>query len=103
MRLKESALSVALLQKMQLPQVELPAMDQFDLENEIKQHNPLKRQFAPIYSQRAYEAAMDNELAIGNYTKLGSVSDEQRKNMVCLMEEICQIKTYREETFYRAV
>ena len=75
----------------------LPAVDLADLSQ--------KRQFAPEYSQRAYEEMLEKEFAIGNYMTVEAMNDlsikpEDRKSMVYLIEELNEAEGWKEETLF---
>lgn len=88
-------------------ELKIPAIDLMDLDLEKRPINPKKRQFAPLYSHCAYKSTLQQEIAIGDYTKHSSkvmkVNNEARSHMVFLIEEIHRLKEYKEETFYSAV
>ena len=70
----------------------LPIVDLADLSQ--------KRQFAPEYSQRAYEEMLEKEIAIGNYLTKGALKDlcikpEDRKSMVYLLEELNEAEGWK--------
>ena len=75
----------------------LPAVDLADLSQ--------KRQFAPEYSQRAYDEMLKKEYAIGNYMTKEAMTDlcirpEDRKSMVYLLEELNEAEGWKEETLF---
>ena len=69
--------------------------------------NYVKRQFAPEYSQAAYETMLSQEYAIGSYiTTHGqtlSITAAQRKRMVILIEDLHRHKGYKIDTLFLAV
>ena len=78
----------------------LPAVDLTDLSQ--------KRQFAPEYSQRAYEEMLEKEFAIGNYLTHEAMQDlciksEDRKSMVYLLEELNEAEGWKQETLFQAI
>ena len=75
----------------------LPAVDLADLSQ--------KRQFAPEYSQRAYEEMLEKEYAIGNYLSLEAMKNlhikpEDRKSMIYLLEELNEAEGWKQETLF---
>ena len=85
----------------------MPAIDLFDIAQEGNPFDPRKRQFAPEYSQSSYEAMLAEEYAIGDYTNMKQstrvrMTDELRRHMVTLLEELNRLKGYKQETFYSA-
>ena len=67
-----------------------------------------KRQFAPEYSQNAYNSMLRDEYAIGNYLNAESetwlcISGEDRKSMVLLLEELNEEEEWNDETLMLAV
>jgi len=69
--------------------------------------NYVKRQFAPEYSQAAYETMLSQEYAIGSYIgthgqTLG-ITAAQRKRMVILIEDLHRHKGYKIDTLMLAV
>ena len=75
----------------------LPAVDLADFSQ--------KRQFAPEYSQKAYEEMLEKEFAIGNYMTVEAMNDlcikpEDRKSMVYLIEELNEAEGWKEETLF---
>ena len=89
-------------------QYTIPSVDQLDIRNQMLT-TPLKRQFAPEFSQSSYIHMLQTEQAVGNYTQYSnasknfSVSNEQRREMIILIDKIAKIKDYKEETFFQAV
>ena len=81
----------------------IPEIDVEDLFAQLSGKANVKRQFDPVYAQSAYMAAMDRELAIGDYTEYGAVSAPKRHDLIKLIDDIHICKGYREETFYLAV
>jgi len=81
-------------------QRELPIIDYTDLLER-------QRQFAPEYSQKAYETAKSGEYALGDYLDCEcsslNISGAHRKEMVRLIEKLHSEKNYRIETLYLAV
>ena len=77
----------------------MPQIDHSDL-NE-------SRQFAPEFSQKAYETAKAGERALGDYLSCGqsslNITVAHRKEMVRLIESLHSKKNYRVETLYLAV
>lgn len=67
----------------------------------------VKRQFAPEFSQAAYETMLSQEYAIGSYiTTHGqtlSITAAQRKRMVILIEDLHRHKGYKIDTLMLAV
>ena len=66
------------------------------------------RQFAPEYSQRAYESLLQQEIPVGNYfegegSRVLEISSVDRKLMIVWMEEIIKLKQFCDETLYSAV
>jgi len=65
-----------------------------------------KRQFAPEYSQSAYDSMLMNEFAIGDYISLKdssvNLNDSTRRHMVTLLEALNLEKDYKEETLFLA-
>ena len=90
----------------QIIEKNLPAIDLIDLAAEHNTFNAEKRQFAPEYSQQAYQCMLRSELAIGDYIdfydKVMRVSDQSRRHMVTLLEDLNRRKGYKEETLYLA-
>ena len=69
--------------------------------------NVQKRQFAPEYSQSAYDTMIHNEFAIGNYTcengQHMTITAQQRRLMIAIIEDLHRAKGYKEETLLLAV
>ena len=69
--------------------------------------NYTKRQFAPEYSQAAYETMLSQEYAIGSYISTHgqtlSITAAQRKRMVILIEDLHRHKGYKIDTLFLAV
>ena len=84
----------------------LPAIDLIDLSNEKDPYGGVKVQFAPEYSQTAYNAMIRSEVAIGDYIGFNSgehgVSELARKHMITLMEDLNRMKDYKEDTLFLA-
>ena len=80
-------------------QLELPKVDYNDIDE--------KRQFAPEFSQKAYEAAKAGEEALGDYLNCEmsslNITSAHRTEMVRLIENLHFRKNYRVETLYSAV
>lgn len=64
----------------------LPPVDQADFERlqgwsraSAGQDSPVRRQFTPVYAHKAYMQSLIDEEAVGDYTQLGQVSNEQRQ------------------------
>lgn len=47
--------------------------------------------------------ALEDETTIGDYTKIGHVSDATRQQLVGMIQGIHTVKKYRAETFYQAL
>ena len=66
-----------------------------------------KGQFAPEYSNKIYQEALEHEYAIGNFFTEEEchldITEEARFTMVQLIEQINHMKSYREETLFLAV
>ena len=77
-----------------------------DLSNEKDPYGGVKVQFAPEYSQSAYNTMVRSEVAIGDYigfnTSENGVSELARKHMITLMEDLNRMKDYKEETLFLA-
>lgn len=84
----------------------LPAIDLIDLAAENNYFYASKRQFAPEYSQSSYLSMLEKEFAIGDYLDwqegLMRVSDQARRHMITLIEDLNRLKKYKEETLYLA-
>ena len=69
--------------------------------------NVQNRQFAPEYSQCAYDTMIKKEFAIGNYTvEFGTpmkITAQQRRYMIAIIEELHRAKGYKDETLLLAV
>lgn len=81
-------------------QLQLPKVDYLDIHE--------SRQFAPEYSQKAYESAKAEERALGDYFEeceqsYHNTTSAHRREMVCLIENLHTQKKYRIETLYLAV
>lgn len=77
---------------------QLPVLDQLDI--------GVKRQFAPEYSQSAYQTMIKEEYPIGNYTgqkyaKM-QVSHRERRQIVDLIEKLHKLQQYKPESLYLA-
>lgn len=85
----------------------VPPVDIADIRAEKDLLGEGKRQFAPEYSQTSYLTAISQEFAIGDYINERNstikVSEEARRHMVTLLEELNRLKSYKEETFYLAL
>ena len=77
-----------------------------DLRDWIAQvENNEKRQFAPEYSQEAFQTMVSKDRVIGDYTGRATpfvVSDVQRRHIITLLESLRREKDYKEETLYLA-
>ena len=69
--------------------------------------NYKQRQFAPEFSQAAYETMLNQEYAIGPYISTHgsslSITTSQRKRMVILIEDLHRHKGYKIDTLFLAV
>ena len=84
----------------------LPAIDLIDLAAEHNYFYSSKRQFAPEYSQTSYLTMLQNEFAIGDFIDWPDrqlrVSEQARRHMITLIEDLNRLKNYKEETLYLA-
>ena len=84
----------------------LPAIDLIDLSNEKDPYGGFKVQFAPEFSQSAYNEMVKQEFAIGDYINFNSaqvgVKELARKHMMTLIEDLNRLKEYKEKTLYLA-
>ena len=65
-----------------------------------------RRQFAPEYSHNSYLTIYVKDRPVGNYFKVSShlgLEPRKRKAMVTLIKDLQRFKSYKLETFYRAV
>ena len=64
-----------------------------------------RRQFAPEFSQHAYQTMLAEEKAVGCYLSSPSLKLKtgQRKGMVILIEDLQKSRRYKADTFYLAV
>jgi len=81
------------------------AIPELDLDDATSMQS---RQFAPEYSQNIYQFMLSQEFAIGHYLKDGGqtvlqISEEQRKRMVLLIEDLVHQKNWKLETMFSAV
>lgn len=84
----------------------LPAIDIIDLSAEHDYYYSKKRQFAPEYSQSSYLTMLSKEFSIGDYVGFAAcrleVQEEARRHMITLLEDLNNVKQYKEETLFLA-
>jgi transcription initiation factor TFIIIB Brf1 subunit/transcription initiation factor TFIIB len=84
----------------------IPAIDLIDLAAEHGVYYSQKRQFAPEYSQQCYLTMLEREFAIGDFIDWQEgelrVSNQARRHMVTLIEDLNRLKNYKEESLYLA-
>ena len=86
----------------------IPAVDMVDASpSKANNDSYTKRQFAPEFSQAAYETMLSQEYAIGAYINTHgqtlSITSAQRKRMVILIEDLHRHKGYKIDTLMLAV
>lgn len=84
----------------------IPPMDFEDLMNQ-KNENKGKRQFDATYSQASYNTMLAKEIVVipadNKYWKNQKrVQDQERRELVLVIEELCRLKSYKEDTLYIA-
>jgi len=70
-------------------QKRIPTIDFIDISHSMSEHGRIQ-QFAPLYSQKAYESLQEHEIAVGDYvTEFPQlVNHEERHQVILLIEDL---------------